>query len=87
MTTSTTRDYFVAQLGLHPGQAEHLIILINKAARIQTDWHNGDATDVQADTAVEAVNKYAKQHKIRVSWPGLYPVFKTSDGTEVHLPD
>ena len=76
---------FAAQLGLLPGQASHLIALANKAAFVQEKWHNGDATDAQADTAVQAVETYTTQFGIQTQWPGLYPTFQR-EGHTVYLP-
>jgi hypothetical protein len=78
---------FAQRLGVGPQVAQDLISLSDYAARIQTKWHNGDATGTEADTAIKAVETFAAALHLRVDWPGLYPVFHTPQQDEVHLPD
>lgn len=87
MTTAIINS-FATRLGLRPGQAQHLIALANKAAEVQTNWHNGDATEEQADTAIHNVNEYASRFNIGTDWnPGLYPLFIAPNGEKLNVPD
>lgn len=87
MTTAIINS-FATRLGLRPGQAQHLIALANKAADVQTDWHNGDASDAQADTAIKAVDDYASRFGLKTDWnPGLYPLFIAPNGEKLNVPD
>ena len=76
---------FSQQLNIRSGIARHLIGLANNAATVQEMWHNGDATDDQADTAMQAVITYAANFGIRTTWPGLYPNFHR-EGRTIYLP-
>lgn len=79
---------FATRLNLRPGQAQHLIALANKAADVQTNWHNGDASEEQVDTAIKQVDDYASRFGIKTDWnPGLYPVFIAPNGERLNLPD
>lgn len=77
---------FAKRLGLTPQQGRHLISLSYEAHNVQVDWHNGRATESQAQKAVNAVAAYVKRFNVEMLDVGLWPVFR-KDGQDIYLPD
>jgi len=63
---------------------KHYVRLANKAANVQVDWHNGDATESQANAAVQKFEDRVKIDGFDTIWPGLYPVL-VRDGQQIHF--
>lgn len=61
-----------------------LVRSANATARIQEHYCNGDATEQQANAAIDRFEKKAKALGFSVDWPGLYPVLY-KDGQEIYM--
>lgn len=66
--------------------ARKLMTLVEAAEKVQTDWHNGEASDRQANAACQAVSDQAAKLGYSVNWPGIFPVL-VKDGNIIDLPD
>lgn len=68
-------------------QVDQLINLVTIAEKTQTNYHNGNASEEQANKAVAKVEEFATNvMKAETQWPDLFPLF-SFNGKQYELPE
>ena len=75
---------FQSDLNIDNAAYTMLMRLVNRAADEQVKYHNGEKNI--ADLSMELVEDWAKAHKLKLEWPGVYPVI-IKDGHWHYLPE